>query len=246
MPHICICELGHHQVMACHPFGAKPLPEPALAYCQLDSWEQMSVKFEPEFYHFHSRKFIWKCQLPKWRPFCPGGDELIGLLSDEECAVLMKYSTQFSLSSLCFHGLFSWNHYNGVIMGMIASQITSLTIVYSTVYSDADQRKYQSSASLAFVRGIHRRPVNSPHKWPVTRKMFPFDDIMKTLNSTSDGLLPVTHPEWYFNEILFKISLKCTKWKCPVQNIGCFVQSLTHLPLVSHICVSESGQHWFR
>ena len=54
-------------------------------------------------------------------------------------------------------------------MGAIASQITSLTIVYSTVYSDADQREYQSSASLAFVRGIHRGSVNSPHKWPVTR-----------------------------------------------------------------------------
>ena len=64
-------------------------------------------------------------------------------------------------------------HYNDVIMGAIASQITSLTIVYSTVYSDADQRKHRSSASLAFVRGIHRRPVNSPHKWPVARKCFP-------------------------------------------------------------------------
>ena len=55
-------------------------------------------------------------------------------------------------------------HYVEVIMGAIASQISSLTIVYSTVYSDADQRKHQSSASLAFVRGIHRGPVNSPHK----------------------------------------------------------------------------------
>ena len=63
-------------------------------------------------------------------------------------------------------------------MDAIASQITSLTIVYSIVYSDADQRKHQSSASLAFVRGIHRGPVNSPHKWPVTRKMFPFDDVI--------------------------------------------------------------------
>ena len=69
-------------------------------------------------------------------------------------------------------------HHGDVIMGTIASQITSLTIVYSTVYSDADQRKYQSSASLAFVWGIHRGPVNSPHKWPVTRKMFPFDDVI--------------------------------------------------------------------
>ena len=69
-------------------------------------------------------------------------------------------------------------HYNDVIMGAIASQITSLTIVYSLVYSDPDQRKHQSSASLAFVRGIHRGPVNSPHKWPVMRKMFPFDDVI--------------------------------------------------------------------
>ena len=69
-------------------------------------------------------------------------------------------------------------HYGDVIMGTMASQITSLIIVYSAVYSAADQRKHQSSASLAFVRGIHRGPVNSPHKWPVTRKMFPFDDFI--------------------------------------------------------------------
>ena len=52
-------------------------------------------------------------------------------------------------------------HYTDVIMGAIASQITSLTAVYSTVYSDADQGKHQSSTSLAFVWGIHRGPVNS-------------------------------------------------------------------------------------
>ena len=74
--------------------------------------------------------------------------------------------------------LFQCSHYCDVIMGMAASQITSLTIVYSTVYSEADQRKHQSSASLAFVWGIHRGPVNSPHKWPVTPKMFPFDDVI--------------------------------------------------------------------
>ena len=69
-------------------------------------------------------------------------------------------------------------HYDDVIMNAIASQITSLAIVYSTVYSDADQRKHQSTASLAFVWGIQRGPVNSPHKRPVTRKMFPFDDVI--------------------------------------------------------------------
>ena len=75
-----------------------------------------------------------------------------------------------AMSCICM-GL---EHYNDVIMSMMASQITSLTIVYSIVYSGADQRKHQSSASLAFVGG----PVNYPHKGTVTRKMFPFDDVI--------------------------------------------------------------------
>ena len=86
-------------------------------------------------------------------------------------APCFKYLTAYYYSSLKIH-------YNDVIMGAMASQITSLTIVYSTVYSDTDQRKYQSSASLAFVWGIHRGPVKSPHKWPVTRKKFPFHDVI--------------------------------------------------------------------
>ena len=55
-------------------------------------------------------------------------------------------------------------------MGAMASQITSLTIAYSAIYSGTDQIKYQSFASQAFMRGIHRLPVNSPHKGPVMRK----------------------------------------------------------------------------
>ena len=55
-------------------------------------------------------------------------------------------------------------HYCDVLIGAVASQITSLTVVYSAVYSSTDQRKHQSSASLAFVRGIHRGPVNFPQK----------------------------------------------------------------------------------
>ena len=70
-------------------------------------------------------------------------------------------------------------HYSDdVTMGAIASQISSLAIVYSAVYSGADQRKHPSFPSLAFVRGIHWWPVNSPHKWLITRKMFPFDDVI--------------------------------------------------------------------
>ena len=84
-------------------------------------------------------------------------------------------------------------HYSDVIMGAISSQIT-LTIVYPIVYSGADPRKHQSSASLAFVRGIHRRPVNSPHKWPVTRKKFPFDDVImnENINARNSRWIPLT------------------------------------------------------
>ena len=69
-------------------------------------------------------------------------------------------------------------HYVDVIMGAMVSQITRFTIVYSTVYSSANQSKHESSASLAFVRGIHRWLVNSPHKRPVTRKVFPLDGVI--------------------------------------------------------------------
>ena len=83
-------------------------------------------------------------------------------------------------------------------MSTIVSQITSLTIVCSTVYSGADQRKRQSSASLAFVRGIHRRPVNSPHKGPVTWKMLPLDDaIMRIgdIHTSEPGMVCIIgHP----------------------------------------------------
>ena len=70
------------------------------------------------------------------------------------------------------------NHYSDVIISGMVSQITCVRIVYSTVCSGEDRRKHQSSASLAFVGGIHRWPANSPHKGPVARKMFPFDDVI--------------------------------------------------------------------
>ena len=98
----------------------------------------------------------------KWKPISGQGQSL-----------RLTLSAEYLHDEICIqHGPFA--HYGDVIMGAIASQITSLTIIYLTIYSDADQRKHQSSASLAFVQGIHRGPVNSPHKWPVTRKMFSF------------------------------------------------------------------------
>ena len=94
--------------------------------------------------------------------------------------------TKGQLRGKCFHLMTSswicW-HYSDDIMGPMASPITSLTLIYSTVYSGADYKKHQSSPSLAFVRGIHRWPVKSPHKGPVTRKMFPFDDVIMEVKS---------------------------------------------------------------
>ena len=102
----------------------------------------------------------------------------------------------------CQNPLWDYLHYNDVIMGAMASQITNLiestkttsmedvsirvlekNKEYSWLFTQpfiqgADQRKHQSSASLAFVGGIHRWPVNSTHKGPVTWKMFPFDDAI--------------------------------------------------------------------
>ena len=91
--------------------------------------------------------------------------------------------TRTIVSAHSTHNKVVW-HYNDVIMGAVASQITSLTIVYST----ADQRKHKSSASRAFVRGTHRGPVNSPHKWPVTRKMFPFNGVIMARRYHGHGL----------------------------------------------------------
>ena len=109
-------------------------------------------------------------------------------------------------------------HYDDVIMGTIAFQITSLTIVCSTVYSGADQRKHQSSASLAFVWGIHRRPVNSPHKWPITRKMFPFDDVI--MDSLFIGHLNQCSKTF--------LSQQCIH-SCRVRNGNHFIQAWKHM-----------------
>ena len=138
---------------------------------------------------------------------------------------------------ICHH------HYNDFIMGAIASQITSLTIVFLTFYSDADQRKHQSSASLSFLRGNHRGQVNSPHKWPVTQKMFPFDDVIMTVstvvhapNSARPSTSTLITPKLIFlDKIQFGMSRNHAA-----------LRVLIHLLLVLHICVAESGHHWLR
>ena len=89
----------------------------------------------------------------------------------------------WDVNQLCpnFSGDWVQSSYYSVIMSAMASQVTSLTIVYPNVYSGTDQRKHQSSASLAFVR------KKGPHKRPVTRKMSPFDDVIMFGIETSVG-----------------------------------------------------------
>ena len=104
-------------------------------------------------------------------------------------------------------------------MSAVASEITSVSIVCSTVGSGADQRNHQTSASLAFVRRIHRWPVNSRHKRPVTRKKCPFDDVMSTFSLPS-SLITLHYSQWptKFREISrlldsYYIEAE-TKWPC--------------------------------
>ena len=99
-------------------------------------------------------------------------------LSTGMTVVSIRWARIFN-SHLVFVIWLSWHpHYNDVIMSTMASQITSLMIVYSAVYSGTDKRKHQTSSSLIFVMGIHRWTVNSLHKGPVTRKIVPFDDVI--------------------------------------------------------------------
>ena len=106
-----------------------------------------SIRYFPNFRIMEMLLVYWKLHCKKK----PSGFQILTFLYHVQCSI-----DRFWIGML--------NHYDDVIMTAIASQVTSLTIVNSIVYSGAHQRKHQSSASLAFVRGIHRGPVNSPHK----------------------------------------------------------------------------------
>ena len=100
-------------------------------------------------------------------------------MSFNPCKSVGCNTQPYSSNAVKLMWLFSFPlHFCDAIMSAMASPITSLAIVYSAVHSDADKRNHQSYVSLAFVRGTHRWPVNSPYKGTVTRKMFPFDDVI--------------------------------------------------------------------
>ena len=120
-------------------------------------------------------------------------------------------------------------------MSEMASQITSVSIVCSTIYSGADQRKDQSSASLAFVRGIHRWPVNSPHKRPATRKMSPFDDVIMRILICLKRKFPIN--QWAFAYIRHWFR----QW------IGCCVMRIEPFrePIITHYELNFKNKlHW--
>ena len=110
-------------------------------------------------------------------------------------------------------------------MGAIASQITSLTIVYSTVYSDAYQRKHQSSASLGFVWGIHWGPVNSQHKL----EMFPFDDVIMATHRSSNEL------QWLGWMIGYRIGRSINDHREDMPYYGRYDRMPKHIPTGKYI-----------
>ena len=163
-----------------------------IMHCRI--WDRCTVKSMREVYwsNIVPRDF-WRSRWPFWMTSSPIdviiGNQIILEVSipnswfitvlaeaKQRCWDPCRHSDD-KVRATCKSQCFNTPYYNDVLTGAMASEITSLTTVYSTVYSGADQRKHQSSASLAFVGGIHHSPVYSPHKWPVTPKMFPFDDV---------------------------------------------------------------------
>ena len=68
-------------------------------------------------------------------------------------------------------------HYSDVIKGAMTSHHPHDCLL-NRLFRRRTTNTPKLYTSLAFVRGIHRWPVNSPHKWPVTRNIFPFDDVI--------------------------------------------------------------------
>ena len=122
-------------------------------------------------------------------------------------------------------------HYSDALMSAMAPRIISVLIVFSTVNSGADRGKHQSSASLAFVRGIHWSTGDSPHKGPVTRKMFPFDDVI--MNPSSRPMLLLN--QWPIYLCCYFIENRESSWLPYVLRDG---------PEVVHMTTKQPWRIW--
>ena len=172
------CYLQRHMMIVSHntltTWGSHEGKYKCYSLVDVALWprNRINIKMPSKYSHYKNKAVSWPSYLYKRKLFTR--KRILILIQGREG--LGEANVIANLANTAF--TLQLSHYTDVTMGAITSQITSPTIVYSTVYSDADQRKHKSSASLAFVRRIHRGPVNYPHKWPVTRKMFPFDDVI--------------------------------------------------------------------
>ena len=121
----------------------------------------------------------------KWGSFCFGLNVLKAIvINGIQIFLTPLIHWLIGDEAVVFKIQFLYSHYIDVIMTTMASQFTSLTVVYSTVYSDADQWKHKSSASLAFVRGIHRG------RW-----------IPRTKGQSRGKCFHLMTPSWYYRLI---------------------------------------------
>ena len=120
-----------------------------------------------------------------------------------------------------------------VIMSAMASQNTGISIVFLTVCSYADQRKYQSSASLAFVRGLHRWPMNSQHEGPATLKIFPFHLCTERLGKCCIQAYTwtIVHHIYVKTKTIWK--LNCLSWKFESLQLVCIHAIYIYI----HVCM---------
>ena len=188
--------------------------------------------------------FILHVQPPSNFKFKFQNSMCLGYIMGKEIIILFLAWLYMLFLIVCWFS----GHYRDVIMRAMASQINSLTIVYSTVNSGADQRKHQSPASLALVRGIHQWPANSPYKWLVTRKMFPFDDVImvdipKTHRTQTSAIV-----SWRSSNVTVVLFLKpllrwdnqgiqyaCIKW-CLDDFVHCTIRASLVIVFQVHSC----------
>ena len=129
-------------------------------------------------------------------------------------------------------------------MSAMSSPITGVSIVYPNVCSGVDQRKHQRSASLAFVRGIHRWPANCPHKGPVTRKMFPFDDVIMCIYCGMYYIRPLTI-NFNVQKWLWIMKLLFTLSEIPLSTYTATDKfNVRGLPV--YTCINGLCYHWWK
>ena len=149
--------------------------------------------------------FMWKVTLLRDNGWL--GHKSHGLCKQKGPIVVLCFIllTVFYHNSVSMDVSISSLYYGDIMMSAISSQITSVLIVCSTVFACADQRKYQSSASLAFVRGIHKRQVDSLYKGPVTLKMF---DVYIRFQSWYNGFATILCT-WHHDHAVWSYAITC-------------------------------------